>query len=79
VATNLLSALAMSTGRMPCAFNSRTRETSIEAGRPSRLGLGDALNLVLAPEVGLELGEYTQHVEEALPGIRAIDRLLCGL
>jgi len=32
----ILSALAMSTGRMPCAFNSRTRAASIEGGRPCR-------------------------------------------
>jgi hypothetical protein len=33
--------------------------------------------LPLAPEVGLELGEHAQHVEEALAGSRAgVDRLL---
>jgi hypothetical protein len=33
-ARSIVSALAMSTGRMPCAFSSRTREASIEGGRP---------------------------------------------
>ena len=42
-----------------------------------RLGLGDTLKLALAPQVGLELGEDAQHVEEALAGGRAgVDRLL---
>ena len=30
----ILSALAMSTGRMACVFNSRTRDAAMEGGRP---------------------------------------------
>jgi hypothetical protein len=33
-ARHMLSFLAISVGRLPCAFNSRTRAPSIEAGRP---------------------------------------------
>jgi hypothetical protein len=36
-----------------------------------RLGLRDPLKLPLAPQVGFELGEYAEHVEEALAGGRA--------
>jgi hypothetical protein len=44
---------------------------------PSRLRLGDAFELTLAAQVGLELGEHAQHVEEALSGGGAgVDRLL---
>jgi hypothetical protein len=75
----ILSAVAMSAGRMPCAFNSRTRAASIE-GRPALVGasglrLGDALKLALAPQV--RLGKHAEHVEEALAGGSAcVDRLL---
>jgi hypothetical protein len=45
-----------------------------------RLRLGDAFDPPLAANVGLELGEHAQHVEEALAGRRTgIDRLLGGL
>jgi hypothetical protein len=44
---------------------------------PGRLGLRDALKLPFAPQVGLELGEHPEHVEEALAGRGAgVDRLL---
>jgi hypothetical protein len=37
----------------------------------SGLGLGDAFKLTLATQVRFELGEYAEHVEEALAGGRA--------
>jgi hypothetical protein len=44
------------------------------------LGLGYPLELPLAAQVGLKLGEHTEHVEEALAGCRAgVDWLLSGL
>jgi hypothetical protein len=67
----------------PCAFISRTwarlsRPASLE--HASGLGLGDALKLALAPQVGFELGEHAQQVQEALAGRRAgVDRLFGGL
>src|SRR5712672_4652103 len=80
------SALAMAVGpnalRLHLAHPDR-----IYRGRPAfadidavRLRPGDAFQLALFPEVGLELGEHPQHVEEALPRGRAgVDRLLGGL
>ena len=45
-----------------------------------RLRPGDALHLALFPKIGLELGEYPQHVEEALPrGCAGVDRLFSRL
>src|SRR3954463_15176604 len=45
----------------------------------SGLGCRDAFKLPLAPEIGLELGEHTEHVEEGLAGRGAgVDRLLGG-
>jgi hypothetical protein len=45
----------MSTGRMPCAFNSRTREPSIDGGRPlytpAAFCLGNAFQLPLAAKL----------------------------
>jgi hypothetical protein len=66
---------AMSVGRIPCSFNSRTRASPlVDAGC---LRLGDALKLALAAKVGLELGEHAEHVEEALAGGSAgVDGLL---
>jgi len=57
---------------LPCAFNSRTRATSIEAGRPFpvnavRLGQPDAFHLELAPEIGLELGKTPSMSRKHLP------------
>src|SRR4030081_2434019 len=47
---------------------------------PPRLGVGDPLKLALFPQVGLELGEHSQHVEEALARCCAgVDGLLSGL
>jgi hypothetical protein len=44
------------------------------------LRLGDALELALFPQVGFELGEDAEHIEEALADSRdGIDRLLGGL
>jgi hypothetical protein len=41
------------------------------------LGLGDALELPLTTEIGLELREHAEHVQEAFAGGRAgVDRLL---
>jgi hypothetical protein len=41
-----------------------------------RLCLGDTLKMAFAPEVGLELGEHAEHIEEALAGgCAGIDRL----
>jgi hypothetical protein len=62
----------MSLGLMPCAFNSRTRRR-LYRGRTALvdagcLRLGNALELALAPQIRLELGEHPQHVEEALAG-----------
>ena len=72
----------------------RPSQGVMQAGWGSRvvdacgLGLGDPFELALAPQVRFELGEYAEHVEEALAGGRAgIDRLLgrlgrlpgCGL
>ena len=59
----------MSTGRMPCAFSSRIREPSLE-GRAALVDAGglrlrDTVQLALAPNVGIELGE---HGEESLAG-----------
>jgi hypothetical protein len=53
------------------------------AGAPFRgnagLGLGDPLELALTTQVGLELCEHTEHVEEALAGGSAgVDRLFGG-
>src|SRR5258705_10844350 len=45
-----------------------------------RLRPGDALHLALFPKIGLELGEYPQHVGEALPRRCAgVDRLFSRL
>jgi hypothetical protein len=44
------------------------------------LGLGDALELALFTQVGLELGEHPQHVQEAFSGRgTGVDWLLRGL
>src|SRR5260370_40912744 len=41
-------------------------------------GLGDAFQLALTAQVGLELREYAKHVETALAGCGAgVDRRLC--
>ena len=43
----------------------------------ARLRCGDPLGLALLPQVGLELREYSQHIEEGLAGSGAgVDRLL---
>src|SRR3954462_14104796 len=47
---------------------------------PRSLGLGDPFHLAFSTEVGLELGEDTQHVQKALPRRRTgIYGLLGGL
>jgi hypothetical protein len=44
---------------------------------PGSLGLRDALKLPFAPQVGLELGQHPEHVEEAFARRRAgVDGLL---
>jgi hypothetical protein len=44
------------------------------------LRLGDVLELALFPQVGFELGEDAEHIEEALAGgRRGIDRRFGGL
>jgi hypothetical protein len=79
----ILSALAMSDGRMPCAFSSRPR--GLYRRRPAPIDascfrLGNPFELPLAPEVRLELGGHPEHVEEAIAGGGAgVDRLLRGL
>ncbi len=46
---------------------------------PGRLGLGDALELALLAQVGFELGEDAEHVEEGFAGGGAgVDGLLGG-
>jgi hypothetical protein len=51
----------------------RSRPALVHAGG---LGFSDPLQLALAAEVRLELGEHAQHVEEALAGGGAgVDRL----
>lgn len=67
-------------GALPLPYQ-RPHGFRIDRARPlvdaSRLGLGDPLGLALAPEVGLELGEDPEHVEEGLAGGgRRVDRLL---
>jgi hypothetical protein len=43
------------------------------------LGRRDAFELTLAPEIGRELGEHTEHIEEGLARCGAsIDRLFGG-
>src|SRR5438105_11632383 len=55
----------------------RCRAALVDAGS---LGLGDAFHLSLFAQVGLELREHAEHVEEALARRGAgIDRLLSGL
>jgi hypothetical protein len=47
---------------------------------PSAFALANSLELTFAPQVGFELGEDTEHIEEALAGgCAGIDRLLSGL
>src|SRR6267378_284149 len=77
------SALAIAVGPKPLRshfahpdriYRSGPAFAGIDAGR---LRPGDALHLALFPKIGLELGEYPQHVEEALPGGGgSVDRLL---
>jgi hypothetical protein len=40
----------------------------------ARLGAGDALELALTPQVGLELGKHVEHVEEHRAGIHRLLR-----
>jgi len=43
----------------------------------TRLGCGDSFGLAFLAQVGFEFAEYTQHIEEGLPGSGAgVDRLL---
>jgi hypothetical protein len=68
---------------MPPAFNSRTCDASIEGAAlvdAGSLRLRNPFELAFTAEVCLELGEYAEHVEEALAGSGAgVDRLLGGL
>jgi hypothetical protein len=52
---------------MPWAFSSRTLDASIDGGRPCTgppPRLGDAFQLPLAAQVGLELGAHTEHEQD---------------
>jgi Phage integrase family len=60
----------------PCGFY-RRRAAFVDA---SSLRLGDTFKLAFTPQVGLELGEYAEHIEEAFAGGGAcVDRLFRGL
>src|SRR3954470_5951819 len=76
-------ALAIFDGPMPFALScctdgiNRCGTALVDTGS---LGLGDAFHLSLFAQVGLELREHPEHIEEALAGRAAgIDRLLGGL
>jgi hypothetical protein len=73
-----LRALAIS--EPPFAFNWRTSVVDRRGPPlvdPGSLGLRDALKLPFAPQVGLELGQHPEHVEEAFARRRAgVDGLL---
>ena len=60
----------------PCRLY-RRRAAFVDA---SSLRLSDTFKLAFAPQIGLELGEYAEHIEEAFAGGGAgVDRLLRGL
>ena len=64
------SLLAIADAPWPALLSCLTRSASIEGGtapvHASRLGLCDAFELTLAPEICLELSEYGEHAEKSL-------------